>query len=237
MNDEQPGGWKRTPGDEIRPVVTSGQASGDTVVGRAHARLVNAGKQFSDYLDQVEAEHANYTPEGLAAQVARFRESDAAKGVATAEQEVAQLVEQAQQRVDGIRTGLSPQGNTADELRAGRYWDRTKAVLDNQSDQGKLAAAAQQAISNADRAELGTLLQELPSYASARGASSAWLDPLLARVVPEYGAAQQHLVKAKQAKLITNDNVRRLREGFRKGHSPHVPLVDPSRYDPERSDH
>jgi hypothetical protein len=64
---------------------------------------------------------------------------------------------------------MSPRdGDTATELRAQRTWDRARRVLDSR-DGGKLAHAAQQALSSADAAELGVLAEELPSYLQSRG--------------------------------------------------------------------
>lgn len=66
------------------------------------------------------------------------------------------------------RQDLSPCGDTATELRATRCWNRHKTVLDS-AEGGGLSAAARQAITNADRVELGTLLEELPAYLASRG--------------------------------------------------------------------
>src|SRR5262249_41212261 len=118
-------------------------------------------------------------------------------------------------------------GDTASELRAQRDWERHRGVFDGQ-DGGKLAAAAQQALSHTEADELGTLAVELPAYLQSRGLPADWLEPALAQANPALGAARRELAKRSRQRTIVSYNAAALRNGIRTGHAVHA-LVDPSK--------
>ena len=136
-----------------------------SVVEQAHAAFTNAKTAFEKFLNDIPREH--YSADGLKAQIKKFGDTDAAKAVDIAVANVRDRADKATAQVEKIRRDLSPNGDTAAELRATRYWDRTKPGLDN-AKEGAFGRA-QKLIANADREELGVLLQELPAYLEARG--------------------------------------------------------------------
>ncbi|MGY4646523.1 hypothetical protein [Mycobacterium sp. URHB0021] len=199
-----------------------------SIVEQAHAAFSHAKDAFEKFLDGIPREH--YSPEGLTAQIAKFSDTEAAKAVDTALANVRARADQAAAQVDRIRAGLSPNGDVAAELRAGRYWDRTKAVLDS-AKEGAFGKA-QKLIADADGEQLGTLLQELPAYLAAHGHPSDWIDTAVGQVVPEYAQAAKRLKKAKQAAIIAEFNARSLRASFGKGLATTV-ITDARGYDPD----
>jgi hypothetical protein len=212
------------------PKVTASAVQVDgTAVEKAHASFANAKSQFEKFLNDIPREH--YSPEGLTAQIAKFGDTDAARQVDAAVEAVRVREEQAAADYAKIRRDLSPAGDTAAELRAGRYWSRTKGVLDA-SKEGAFAKA-QTLIASADREQLGVLLQELPSYLEAHGHTSEWLDAAIGAVVPEYALAAGQLKKARQARTIAEYNANTLRRSFAQGHSSSV-ITDTRSYDPDR---
>jgi hypothetical protein len=214
-------------GATLQAVITS-----DSVVAQAHTAMVDAKRRFERHIKAVHQHRDHYTPDGFSAQIAEFASTDAAAAVDMAVSQVRERVEEAAAQVDTLRRDLSPHSDTATELRATRYWDRTRRILDNLGS-GKLFGVAQDLISKADRAELSTLLQELPAYLQARGQTNTWIDAAVAKVVPEYGRAREQLTKAEQALQITEFNAKALRHSFTQGRPPNV-LANPYNYDPDK---
>jgi hypothetical protein len=66
----------------------------------------------------------------LKARLAQFADSPAAVSVDAAENAVDQRVALAQSEYDNELAGLSPDGDTAQELRNSRIWERQRRVLD-----------------------------------------------------------------------------------------------------------
>lgn len=213
------------------PVAARAVHVNGTVIAQAHAAMENAQSAFTKHLDEIQRDR--YSSKGLREQIANFVDTDAARAVDKAVEQVRQRRDQAQIEADEVRRNLSPSGDTPSELRATRYWNRTKGVLDT-VDPGQLLYTAQDLIAKAERAELGTLLQELPAYVQARGQTTEWLDPAVAQVIPEYGSARAQLTKAQQACIIAEHNAKSLRTSFAQGRSATV-LVDPrGEYDPDK---
>jgi hypothetical protein len=200
-----------------------------SVVAQAHSVIQSAKEQFGQHINRIPNDR--YSADGYRAEVGAFAETEAARSVDKAVEQVRQRRDQAQTQIDRIRRDLSPNGDTAAELRASRYWDRTRRILDN-LDSASLYGAAQDLLSTADQAELGTLLQEIPAYLQARGQNTEWIDTAVAQVVPEYSAARERLGKAEKALQITEYNAKALRKGFTEGRPPTV-LADPHKYDPD----
>lgn len=201
-----------------------------SLVEAAHATMIRAKARFERHLSGIERSH--YSAEGVHDEIRSFTSTDDARAIDKAVEQVRQLRGDAQANVDAIRRALSPDGDTAAELRALRSWARAQKLLDN-AGPVKLVATAEDLITNAVPDELGTLLQELPAYLRSRGQASDWIDGAVTRVVPEYRRARERLTKADQALQITEYNARSLHRGFGSGRPPRV-LADPSRYDPDR---
>lgn len=200
-----------------------------TVTEQAHATFTNAKTSFERFLNDIPREH--YSPDGLKAQIAKFSDTIAAKAVDAAVDSVRDRADKASTQLEKIRRDLSPNGDTAAELRAGRYWDRTKPLLDN-AKEGALAKA-QNLITTADREQLGVLLQELPAYLEARNYPTEWIDAAIGQAVPEYAQAAARNKKAQQALTIAQYNATSLRESFANGYSSGF-ITDARNYDPDK---
>jgi hypothetical protein len=200
------------PDDTHHPtrVTAKAQAAGDTAIERSLAIIESAKSEYDRFLGSIPREH--YSAAGLQDQIAKFSDTSAVKAVDAAVTQVQERTDALAAQVDTIRKGMSSPGDTAAELRAGRYWDRTKSLLDNA--EGSPFVTAQKLIANADRTELGTLLQELPAYLQARGHTSDWIDTVVRNAVPEYGAARAQLTKAQRALAVTQSNAESLRRSF-----------------------
>jgi len=212
------------------PVTAPAANVSGTVIEQAHAMMTHAKAQFGKHLDSIQRDR--YSAGGLREEIANFADTDAARAVDKAVEQVRQRRDQAQTQADEVHRNLSPNGDTATELRASRFWNRTKGLLDT-VDTGQLLGRAQGLLTKADRAELGTLLQELAPYLTSRGQATDWIDSAVAEIVPEFSHARNQLRTADQALQITAFNAKALRRGFEKGRLPTV-IVDPGKYDPDR---
>lgn len=236
VNDVFPhaGGYCRPDrADDYQPTRVASRAAttSGTVVEQAHATMVHATTEFEKHMKDLERQ--KYSAEGLHAQIGMFADTDTARAVNKAVELVKRRREQAQAHVDKLRRDLVPSGDTASELRATRFWNRTKAVLDTLNTPGDLLRSAQDLIANAPPAELGTLLQELGPYFVSRGHTTEWIDLTLAEAVPEYACAREQLKRADQALQIVRYSAGKLNKAFKDGRSPRV-LPDPrGRYDPD----
>ena len=112
------------------------------------------------------------TPEGLdemlrtkAGQVGWTADIDAIDG------ELTRRIEAAVTGAAALRASLGRSGDElAAQIRAQRYWARTKAVLDTYTT-GELLGKAPGIVSSVAAEDLPTLLEELPTYLDARKAS------------------------------------------------------------------
>jgi hypothetical protein len=193
---------------------------------------LQAQKAFAEHVNATNAQSEHYTPEGLRHQVDRFHETGAAQAVQAAVQAVHDRRVAAEANVASVKRSLSPNGDTAAELRASRFTARMLRLLDA-ADGAQLMPKAQEILKGASREELGTALQELPAYLASRGSTAEWLDPYIGSIVPEYGAAREQLQKAEQALSITDLNARHLHQAYERGQTRTPVFTDPSGYDPD----
>jgi hypothetical protein len=204
---------------------------GGTVVERADAAFAHALASLDKFRSSIETQH--YTQEGLAAHLSKFADTDAAKAVDKAVDSLQARADQAAAKLAKIEADLSPDGDTAAELRATRFWDRTKPLLDNAKEGAVIRA--QKLISAATREQLGTLLQELPAYLEALNQPTDWITAAIGQAVPEYAQAAKQHRSAQQALLIGKTNAQNLRRAFTSGHmGSQVVLVDSRKYDPDK---
>ncbi|MBI3213168.1 MAG: hypothetical protein HYZ38_05070 [Mycobacterium sp.] len=189
-----------------------------------YGAIIHAGEMFQKHLDKTELDKANYTPEGFKDQIAQFAKTDAALAVDKAVENAQSRVESALAKADKVRAGLSPDGDTAAELRATRYWNRTKGVLD--ANQTSAHSLAQKLIGEATREELGTLLQELPTYLQTIGAPTSWLDEYIARAIPEYGATKAEVDQATHSLQLIQAAAKFVRDGIANGRAPNKQVLD-----------
>jgi hypothetical protein len=217
----------------VAPQVTAYAAKVDgTTVEKAHAAMVHAKNSFQNHVEKTDENKHLYSGEGYRDQIAKFADTDAARAVDQAVAQVRERAEKASAQVDRLRRDLSPAGDAATELRATRFWNRTRGVLDS-LESGKIFGAAQDLIRNADREQLGVLLQELPDWLTAHGHANDWLDTVVDQVVPEYGSARKQAKLAKQALLIAEQNAKTLHRSFANGQAAGAVLAAPDEYDPD----
>lgn len=198
-----------------------------TAVEKSLAAMENAATQFEKHLGTVDVEV--YTNEGARQRINEFTRTDAAKAVDQAIDQVRERRDRAAARVEHLKRELSPAGDTATELRNTRFWDRTQKILDSISDHNRLHTIAEELITQADRTELGVLLQELTPYMRARieqfnaapdrkqrildGYTTA-IEDATAKAVPEYSKAKRQLSQAEKAFQVTEHNARSMRQQF-----------------------
>ncbi|WP_301120308.1 hypothetical protein [Mycolicibacterium fortuitum] len=224
------------PPDEYRidpqPVRVRAARTEGTVLEQAHAAIVHAYNEFGKHLKAVDANKQRYSVDGYREQIDAFNNTDAVKAIDQHVDRVRARRDEAQKEVNDAFRALSPNGDAAAESRATRYWNRAERLLDSSKDD-KLGIA-RDLVAKASREELGTLLQELPTYLQSVGAPSSWIDTAVAGVAPEYSAAKTKLKLAEQSlQLITHD-ASRIKQGFtarRMG----LPPTNPAKYDPDKS--
>jgi hypothetical protein len=207
--------------------------TGGTVVEGVDAAFNHAKKRWQKHIDETNKSKEHYTSEGYQAQLAKFADTGAAKAVDTEVGNLQAIADQSAAKLAKIMTGLSPDGDTAAELRANRYWLRTKPLLDNAKEGA--VSRAQKLITTASREELGTLLQELPAYLEAHNQPTSWIESAVSQAVPEYGQAVKRNRLAQKALTIAKYNADNLRRTFAEGRagSPLV-LADLRGYDPDK---
>jgi hypothetical protein len=203
-----------------------------TPVERTFAAAEHAKKMWQKHIDDTNKDAQNYTIEGYQAQLAKFADTAAAKAAFESVDHLQARGYQAAAALTKIMAGLSPNGDTAAELRATRFWERTKPLLDNAKEGA--VSRAQKLVANATREELGTLLQELPAYLEAGNHTTSWIESAVGQPVPEYARAVKQNRNAQNALMIAKQNVTSLRRAITQGQagSPIV-LADPRGYDPD----
>jgi hypothetical protein len=213
------------------PPVTAGAARvAGTVLEQATAALAHAAKERQKHIEKMAQHRHLYTDDGYQAQIAQFANTDAAKSVDKAVDAVRARQAQAQAKLDKLLNPSSV-GDTAHELRNGRYWDRAKGILDGAKD-GKYAAAST-LIKNASRDELAVLVEELPAYLTAHNQPTNWIMHEVGQAIPEYPSARTEYDKATAALRIIEQNANSVRRSFTDSGHRSV-LADPTGYDPDQ---
>lgn len=201
-----------------------------TAAENAYQAALHTQAMMSRYLERID--ESKFSPEGLQDVLAQFEKTDSVKAFEKTVAQVQERRDQAAARMEHLKRELSPAGDTAAELRASRYWDRTKAVLDG-AKEGAFAKA-QKLLATADRTELGTLLQELPAYLEAHGQPSDWIDAVVGQIIPEYGKAKRQLTNAEKVFQITEYNTQITRKYLAEPRSYRPRVIDPRKHDPDK---
>jgi len=218
------------------PVVNrQGHAAADARPVAAAAELLrNAATKFEQHLGTIDP--TPFTEIGLHQQISAFANSPAAKQIDEAISLVNQRDAAAKATVADVLRGLSPQGDTASELRNTRAWDRARRQLDAVHTE-RVAEAARTLIGGSDDDELGVLLAELPSYLASKGSSSEWLETSVGQRVPALADAQRKAVLATQARQIVERDAGALRKRITGTASPQsyrpVGFISVAEYDPD----
>ncbi len=191
MFPHRPGYVRPDRADDLQPTqnTTSARQFKGTVFEQALAAIDHAQSAYQRHVAATNADKHRYSARGYQDQITGFSETAAAQAIDSHLDHVRARRDQAQANVAAVRRALSPDGDTAGELRATRYWNRTKAILDAQSTPDVISKGTE-LIGQATPAELGTLLQELEPYCVARGvASTDWINATVGHSAPEYGRA------------------------------------------------
>lgn len=203
-------------------------------IAAAAALLKNAAKKFEHHIASVNP--AGLDQARLHSEISAFAKSPAAAQIDEALAIAERREAEAQQAVADIVAGLSPQGDTAQELRNSRAWERAARQLDA-APGDHIAEVARKLVANSTDDELGVLLAELPAYLDAKGAGSDWLEHVTAARVPELAAAQKAAQKAAQSRQIVAHDAALLRGRIAnttapKAYTP-VAFIDTTKYDPD----
>jgi hypothetical protein len=232
INDEHQAGY-RAPVNEFHFEAQPPRVTGGTPVSRADARIYNAVEGFQQHVEFIDSRH-DLSPEAKVAAVRAWGSTDAARDLDGAVSEVVQRRDEAAAKVDQERRKLTPELDTAGELRAGRIRDRAIRQLEG-SDSTKLVATARHLIENADPAELGVLAEEVRPFLESKGAPTNWLEPVIANAAPDYAAKRAELQQTELALQVTRVKASTAKESFQRGNAPtSLGLLDPTRYDPDK---
>ena len=204
---------------------------GDTVVGQAYSAIQKVHQEHRNYLDAVDRDD-RFTDEARQDAIAGFKDTPAAKYLGDIEAAVDQRVTLAQTEYQRQLANLSQDGDTAQELRNSRTWERERRKLDAAESNPLALSLARQALEAADPATLSTLMQEIPSYLESRNIPTDWINPVVTQKVPELGEAQRRATLANQAKSVVDYDIAAIRTGIQKGYPP-TQLVNPAKYDPD----
>jgi hypothetical protein len=124
----QPGYQRADRADDYQPgSVTARAITADgSAVAQAHVVMSHAKREHENYLDTVKQHRDRFSDQGYREQVQMFADTDAARAVGEALAAVQQRRDQAHTHVDKLRADLAPDGDTAAELRATRFWERSR---------------------------------------------------------------------------------------------------------------
>jgi hypothetical protein len=221
-----------TSSERTPPMTTPTTQTDATPVDAAQTAITRAANEFERHLANIQPGDY-YTSEGMQKKIGEFTQSDAARNVDSAVAAVRDRADKAQARVEEIRRGLSPYGDTAAELRATRYWTSAARILDTAKD---VNGAAQSLVADADRTQLGVLMRELPNYLKSRGLTGNWIDPVIEQKVPELHAARTQARQAQRARDVIEHNAAALQQQYGLA-NPAVYrrpiIVDVDKYDPD----
>lgn len=203
-------------------------------IAAAAALLKNAAKKFENHIASVNP--AGLDQARLHSEISAFADSPAAAQIDEALALAERREAEAQQAVADIIKTLSPQGDTAQELRNTRVWERAARQLDN-APGDHVAEVARKLIANSTDDELGVFLTELPAYLDAKGAGSDWLEHVTADRVPELAAAKKAAQKAAQSRQIVAHDAQLLRGRIKNTATPKqyqpVKFIPFDKYDPD----
>ncbi|MGO9382393.1 MAG: hypothetical protein ACLP4W_09920 [Mycobacterium sp.] len=212
-------------------VVQSSFRAFKAAVDAQNALNAEAGKQAEEKFRR-----GILTEQGLReARPAIAADSPIAQMVDKAEQGVADREAAARQRYDNLLAGMVQKGDAAQEARNDRYLARVQRELDAADSPGKKLAIAQGLMEKADPAQVGVLVEELPSLFA--GHDTSWVEAKLAQVNPQLGAAVTDVKLSAQCTQMATHAAKKIRDGFESGSPPtklDVLSAAVQRLDPDR---
>jgi hypothetical protein len=223
--DTNPGWAEPRP---VAPVPTQPE----TVVSQAYSGLQQVRQAHQRHLEEVYRNADRLSEEGRRDAIADFRNSQAAKLLDQIDAAADQRLAQAQNDYAQQLKGLTQPGDAAQETRNSRTWDRELRKLEAAKDSGSVINVARQALESSSGAELGVLMEQMPSYLESRKVPTEWINPVVTQQHPALGEAQWKANQAQQAATLLHYNAMRIRNGIHNGSPPNY-LVDPSKFDPD----
>jgi hypothetical protein len=209
------------------PVTANPQS--ETVLGRAAEIQAQTNEAFGKHLEHIREVGRKYTDAGRAAITPQlledFYREPIWQQVQEVESQAEQRVAELEQQVANERRALTPDLDTAGELRQQRAIDRAQRELSRAPDGWKIKAAAKMLRDAADP-DVGILVQELPGLIGDDAQSVAEvLEPAIRERAPEYAAAQQKLAKAQRGAAIIRSNQKLLRQAIVNEHRQSVGIL------------
>jgi hypothetical protein len=164
---------------------------------------------------------------------AEIRTSPAARVVDMGEHAVLQRRAEADARYADLIAAKIQQGDSAQESRNTRFAQRIQRELDAAKSPGERVAVAQRMLEKADPAQLGVLVEELPSQFP--DTQAGWLEAKLREIDPQLADAAEDCRRAGQVAAMSNYAASSVRHGFATGTPPTqisrlaaaVPTYDP----------
>jgi hypothetical protein len=209
----------------------------DERITLAHKLIEGAGAAFDQHCRNVDNEAMDqqtgrrvFDADEHKARVESFgSRDDVQAGLDQAVRLATEVRDEAQTAVNAIRAGLTPERDTAAELKAQRTWSRQQRLLDSAETDGQRASIAQQIISNTtDISEFATAVEEIAPYLAAHGQPTEWLEDKMAQRVPALSEAKNKLAAADSALTVTQFNANQQRRALSSGHRA-TQLVDPAK--------
>jgi hypothetical protein len=183
-------------GRQPQPVYTTSRPVGDTVAEQAVNHIASTNEAFRSFVDECEADKAQYTAEGHAQRVQGFQKTEAFKGIDSHVEAVEAHVAELEASRANVIAGLSPAGDAAQESRNDRAWAAALRTLDATENVGELSAKAAKVIENAPEGTRGVILEQIRPYLDSRGCPTAVVDTTTAKVAPELAAVDAELAQA-----------------------------------------
>jgi hypothetical protein len=227
-------GAQRLPDYHAEPGPVSWQAdeSGDTDTEKATSLIRSAVAEHGKFLDRLEPIKHNYSADGYTAQVAGFADSQAGNAALDRAIELSSgRRAELESEYDHAFRELTAPAHAAQELRNQRTADRADREMQKAPEDQK-STTARRLIREAadDPAAVGVLVAELPSM----GADASVVAHAATEALPQLADKAAKVGKARQAETVVKVEAERVRGHFKTGRRLQVPLVDPSKYDPDK---
>lgn len=185
---------------------------GDSEVDRLQSTVDKVTDQFGKYLEGIHAD--DYTESALRDRIREFKDAPAGRALTTALEAATTYRDQARADVEGTLRSLAHDGDTAEELRNTRAWERARRILDSTPD-SNVGTAAANLVRKANDSELGVLVQELRDYFDSReNVKTGDVEFKLAIKdrAPQYAAALDRATTAEKAYMVTRSNMQSLHD-------------------------
>lgn len=185
----------------------------DTTAQRASKAAQHCVNQHLNYLRANEKALFNvqYSDAGIDAHMKSSFGTDAYADVEATTVATVRAADVADTAAQAIRAAMVQPGDAADEVRADRAWRRAEQQLKAAPETSRINTILKLVEDSSD-GELSILVEELPHWMAAHNMghddATAILDEALSKRVPPYGLARAYAVKARQAAIIAQHDLR-----------------------------